>query len=502
MDSDIKLIVLGTLLSVPMVALAAFWAEGPLLMAGGLAICFALLGLIAVTRGFKPLLGVALIGQCIALTAAFTGHPWQIDSHMVFFAALALLVLLRDIKTILVATVAIAVHHLSLSLLLPALVYPSASLLENLIRTGFHAVVVLTEAAGLCAAIHRQNQLVATVEQKASSAEEAMANERAALAERDRAAIARRDAMGALANALQALSQGNLTARINVDVSADFEGIKHDFNSAMQKLHDSMSQVLERSDGISAGTDSLASVSDQLAHRTEQQAASVTETTQTMAQIKVSVENSAESADGANAMANVARQLAEDGRTIVSDAVSAMKAIEEGSTEISRITATIEDIAFQTNLLALNAGVEAARAGSAGLGFAVVASEVRNLAQRASEAAKEIAGLISNSQEQVRSGATHTAQANDALAKISEQVVQVSEAVANITDATKTQAVGIREVDAAMSELDQLTQHNAAMVEEATAASNALRSDVTMMRHSASAFLLSNGHQPPLAMAS
>ena len=291
-----------------------------------------------------------------------------------------------------------------------------------------------------------------------------------------------------LSRALSDLSDGDLTRRINSDFAGDFSVLKQNYNASTEKLHSIIKDVLETSAAISRGCDGLNEGASNLANRTEQQAMALAETTSTLGQIKEAVETTADSVNAANTMVSASRELAGNGEQIVEKTVSAMGEIEKGSAQISQIIGAIDDIAFQTNLLALNAGVEAARAGDAGRGFAVVASEVRALAQRASEAAKDIKTLIETSQRQVATGAQLTTQASDALKKISEQVIQVSEKVSEIDAAAQQQAQSISEISTAMSDLDDLTQQNAAMVEETTASAMELKSDVSTLRSGASLF--------------
>jgi methyl-accepting chemotaxis protein len=177
-----------------------------------------------------------------------------------------------------------------------------------------------------------------------------------------------------------------------------------------------------------------------------------------------------------------AKSGAAEGGDVVQQAIAAMGAIEKSSAEIGQIIGVIDEIAFQTNLLALNAGVEAARAGEAGRGFAVVASEVRALAQRSAEAAKEIKTLISASSQQVGSGVELVGRSGEALQQIVVQVEQIDSLVAEIAASAQEQATGLGEVNAAVNQMDQVTQQNAAMVEESTAASHALRSEATELR--------------------
>lgn len=294
-----------------------------------------------------------------------------------------------------------------------------------------------------------------------------------------------------LNSGLSALAQGDLTARIDDEVAAEFGDLVNNFNTSATQLEEIMRSVLATSDAIASGSSSLTSAASNLANRTEQQATALTETTATVAQIKEAVEATAANSDTANTLVDTARERAARGSEVVTETVDAMSRIEQSSNEISRIIGVIDDIAFQTNLLALNAGVEAARAGSAGQGFAVVAAEVRALAQRAGDAAQEIKKLIVSSREQVKDGTRLTTQANKPLAEIAEVVRSVSGAVSDINSAAQSQATGIREINQAMTELDNLTQQNAAMVEETTAASIELTTDVEEMRSSAAIFKLS-----------
>ncbi|MCH2165304.1 MAG: methyl-accepting chemotaxis protein [Marinovum sp.] len=449
----------------------------------------------------KPLLGVALIGQCIALTASLSGQAWQIDSHMVFFAALAVLVLLRDIPTILMATVVIAVHHLSLAVLLPSVVYPSAALVENLGRTAFHAVAILVEAGFLCVAIARQNQLVSAVEYQMSENGKIAATERKKAAQREARHAERQAATEHLSAGLQSLANGDLTTRVVAEDSSELASLQNNFNASLEQLQSILQGVAITSQGIALGTGDLSNAAQELARRNEMQAASLAETSLSVAQIKGSVTDTAQSADRANDLVQKTQQLAENGKNIVADTVSAMEEIREGSDAISQILSAIDDIAFQTNLLALNAGVEAARAGSAGSGFAIVASEVRALAQRSSDAAQEIASLIENSQGKVKSGVELAQKANLALSEITEQVIYVSDAVSEINSNTKSQAININEINSAMASLDNLTQQNAAMAEETSAASVQLKSDAAELEDTTSSLKFAEMEAPFHQMA-
>jgi methyl-accepting chemotaxis protein len=276
---------------------------------------------------------------------------------------------------------------------------------------------------------------------------------------------------------LEALALGDLTHRVNADLVGAFAKLKEDFNTSVARLQDAMKSVLAGTEGISTGANEISTAADDLSRRTEQQAASLEETAAALEEITATVNKTAQNAKDAGIIVGSAKSAAEDGGQVVETAIKAMGQIEESSRQITDIIGVIDEIAFQTNLLALNAGVEAARAGDAGKGFAVVASEVRALAQRSSEAAKEIKTLIKASGEHVGSGVKYVGESGKALTRIVDQVAKINSLMTEMSQAAQQQATGIEEVNQAVSQMDQVTQQNAAMVEESTAASRNLASE-------------------------
>jgi methyl-accepting chemotaxis protein len=321
------------------------------------------------------------------------------------------------------------------------------------------------------------------LEQEAETTRSASEAERTRVAEVERQrAQEMAQATSGLAEGLKHLSRGDLTFRLNQAFATDFEALRSDFNAAVGQLAESLRSVASATGSIDSGAREISQSAEDLSKRTEQQAASLEETAAALDQITTNVANSSKRTEEARHMAIEANKSARRSGEVVSQAVTAMHRIEESSSQISNIIGVIDEIAFQTNLLALNAGVEAARAGEAGKGFAVVAQEVRELAQRSAQAAKEIKDLIRNSVDEVSSGVKLVQDTGQALTVIEEQVVTINAQLDAIATSAKEQSVGLAEVNAAVNQMDQVTQQNAAMVEESTAASASLAGEVRRLR--------------------
>jgi methyl-accepting chemotaxis protein len=343
--------------------------------------------------------------------------------------------------------------------------------------------------------VFKQNQLnleQMRAEQEAARAltdEERAANERSAA----EAAKVAATVVSELASGLEKLASGDLTYRVTAEFPGDYRKLKDDFNGAITQMQETMKVIAASTDGLRTGADEIAHASDDLSRRTEQQAASLEETAAALDELTATVKRTASGAKQASDVVSTARGEAQHSGEVVRQAVSAMGEIENSSRQIGNIIGVIDEIAFQTNLLALNAGVEAARAGEAGKGFAVVASEVRALAQRSAEAAKEIKALISSSSQQVGSGVSLVGQTGEALQRIVAKVGEIDALVTEIAASAEEQATGLQEVNTAVNQMDQVTQQNAAMVEESTAATHSLKGETGELVRLMSRFRVGEG---------
>ena len=288
-------------------------------------------------------------------------------------------------------------------------------------------------------------------------------------------------AVNEIGGGLNKLADGDLRQHIDEPFIPSLDRLRTDFNSSVERLEAALSQVGINASVIMGGTSEIKTASDELARRTEQQAASVEETAAAVEQIAATVKTTAQRAEEAGLLSQATKSEAEKSGAVVEEAVLAMDEIKDSSDKISSIIGMIDDIAFQTNLLALNAGVEAARAGEAGRGFAVVAQEVRELAQRSASAAKDIRALINTSGGQVQSGVDLVAATGQALKSIVGSIVEVTDHVSAIVEASREQSNGLEEINRAVNTIDEGTQQNAAMAEEATASSHTLETEAVAL---------------------
>jgi methyl-accepting chemotaxis protein len=321
-----------------------------------------------------------------------------------------------------------------------------------------------------------------------------------AAAERQKASEEQSHVLSRLAAGLKRLSEGDLTVTLDEGFSPEYRQIKDDFNAAIARLSETISAIMDSSKEVANATAEISASTTDLSQRTEEQAASLEETSASMEEMAATVKKNAENAQQANQSASETREVADRGGQVVAKAVDAMARIEESSGKISDIIGVIDEIARQTNLLALNAAVEAARAGDAGRGFAVVASEVRSLAQRSSQAAKDIKDLITNSSGQVKDGVELVNRAGTALTEIVDSIKKVAVIVSDIATASTEQATGIEEVNRALTQMDEVTQQNSALVEENAATAKTLEQHAKAMDAQVASFRLNGTTGQPMAL--
>jgi methyl-accepting chemotaxis protein len=299
-------------------------------------------------------------------------------------------------------------------------------------------------------------------------------------------------ALADLVRMLGALSEGDLTKRIAADYRGDFAVLKNDANRTAEQLGETVAGISAIGGEVASAATEISGSTAGLAQRTEEQAASLEQTSASMEEMSATVKRNADNALRANQLTNGSRDVADRGGQVVAKAVDAMARIEESSRKISDIIGVIDEIARQTNLLALNAAVEAARAGDAGRGFAVVASEVRSLAQRSSQAAKDINILITNSSSQVQEGVELVNQAGTSLTEILASIKQVVDIVAEIAAASNEQSTGIDQINKALMQMDAVTQQNSAQVEENAASAALLEHQAEAMSQKVAFFKLAD----------
>jgi methyl-accepting chemotaxis protein len=536
--ASVKMVFALAIALVPCVLIAAFVVGGNYIWAVSVSLCFLVFGAL-MARGQRLLTTIgaalALMGQAIALNGAFQGHAWQIDSHMLYFALLASLVILRSIPALLFAAAIIAFHHASLSVLMPSLIYPTGGLWENIERTLLHAGIVVLETVALVITVIqlvrleratqlKTNELLESLavsdaarkeaqlsqkqaEEAKQEAQQAQERAEATVLQLEAAEVTRQSAeiekhkiqknhderdkaksqeqalvVEALRIALRRLGTGDLTARISRSLPKEYDELRDGFNAAVRSLEEMVSEVATRSMQMDAEIHEISMSTNDLALQTEQQAMTLGSTSLALGALTRIVKENADSVDEVNGSSQSAQLSAKQSGEIVSDASVAMQLVMGEAQEIAKIVEVIDAISFQTNLLALNAGVEAARAGDAGRGFAVVASEVRALAQRSAESATDIRTIISRSEEQVAKGSNKISDSVSALEKVVAAVQGITERMELIAGSTQQQSVEISSVNASVGDLGAATQRNAAQFEQTNAACLSLAQNASTLR--------------------
>jgi methyl-accepting chemotaxis protein len=453
------LIMLGTLLVYSAAALAIGSYYGSPGLAAGISLLLLLVGGAVFSGSAGSGLSRSVLALCLSAAVALHIHLGRgtLEFHFGVFVTLALLLVYRDWRPIVVSAAFFAVHHVAFDRMQAAGMGVYCTPEPNFLKIVMHAgYVVLQTALEVLIAVRM-------------------------------AAIARQgDELGVLVGEVDANGQISLDLGHVPATTAGALALKQ----ALGRVQQTLLQVRASAGSVTTASDEIASGNHDLSSRTEQAASSLQQTASAMEQLTATVRNSAESARQANQLAASAAEVAERGGSVVSQVVSTMDEINASSKKIADIIGVIDGIAFQTNILALNAAVEAARAGEQGRGFAVVASEVRSLAQRSAEAAKEIKGLIGASVERVEAGSKLVADAGQTMGEIVGSVKRVSDVIGEITVASGEQSDGIGQVNTAVTQLDQMTQQNAALVEESTAAAESLRTQAQRLAQALAGFRL------------
>ncbi|MDD7972410.1 methyl-accepting chemotaxis protein [Roseinatronobacter alkalisoli] len=417
--------------------------------------------------------GVAL------LVAQFSGHPWQPDMHMQFFAALAVLGIYCNWRAIILYAGIVAIHHLILTIVAPAAVLPGGT---DIGRAFLHGSILLIEAAALVVIGEILRRTLTGAADDAEKAQMAMQEteklrlEQAEMADRaaaQRAALAARQqrVVRDVEAGLIRLSEGNLKTPIdNPDddpFPEEYETIRQAYNQTLRLQDELMVRVDLVAGSVRAEAVEIERAAQQLSERAEAQTASLREGRSALQRVIELVESSQSDSRKATAESRENENQAAAGRSIMQDAVDAMRAIEDSSEQISRIIGVIEDIAFQTNLLALNAGVEAARAGDAGRGFAVVAAEVRGLAERASGSAREIRALIAQGTSHVSTGSGLVRRTTEALSGIVERASEVRNLMDRIAVTSTDQVTGLHQTGAVIDHADAINHQTQSAAQDA-----------------------------------
>ncbi|MBX9665420.1 methyl-accepting chemotaxis protein [Novosphingobium sp.] len=491
--NGLKVLAVTCVLATLVIGMGATFAQtGALPLVLALAVSAIPLGLVIQGRadaGTRLAMGSAVAALPMILLYQWSGSALMVDIHMTFFAALAMLAAMADWRPVILAAGLTAVHHLLANFLAPDIVWTGGPALARVL---FHAVVVVAETGAL---VILCEQVARRIQHQAEIRAQAERIEAEAAAERSRSANEQNIVISAIAARLEALARGDLALRMTEPFPPAYEALRASFNAATADLDQLLGRVTAAAGQIATGSSEIRSASDDLARRTEAQASAIAANSEATTTLATGIRATAARAEAVNRTTAEAEADAATGGAVVERAIAAMTAIEQSSSEIAQIVSIIDGIAFQTNLLALNAGVEAARAGEAGKGFAVVATEVRALAQRSADAAQEIKDLISASSAQVGTGVQLVGETGTVLRTIVERVSEIGSAISSIAAESAEQVEALGTVGASFSRIDQVTQQNAAMVEESNAAAHSLLREAETLQDLVARFRLS-GDRP------
>ena len=478
----------------PVPILSAWW------VGHSVSVFFALtagLLLIAVLTGRSqsPLGGMlqatVFTGLVILFTAAFANHPWQIDTHMMFFVVLAVVATQFRIRSLLLSAGIIAVHHLIFTLTIPSLVYPSFDLLGNLERTILHAIVVVLETTVLVTSVRQRNKLSEQVKVKNEKLVQVVDVVKTSEQEIRDNQVATMQAVSSMITGLERLADKDLQFTLPDEFDGDLDRMREAFNRTVVHFESVLGTASMTAISFDEKSTEWGKSVTEIAKRTELQSEELTEISTSLNALTETLKGTVDRVAQATHNAKESNLSAERGSVIVKNAIGAMGEIKDSSHAISEIIEVIESIAFQTNILALNAAVEAARAGEAGRGFSVVAAEVQSLSQNTSEAAASVKELIVKSHDLVSQGVELVEKTGQSLFEITEHSKNTNNLIGNIFSAASEQSERLERIHELIESLDNTTQFNAELSEGMSSASDVMAKEAALLSSNLAEFKFS-----------
>ena len=430
----------------------------------------------------RMIVTMTIVAQPALLLILFRNESWQVDLHMIFFAALAASAVLCDPRALIAGTLVVAVHHLFLGMVVPGWVFTGGGGLPRIL---LHAVVLIAEAGALVLMAASMTRLLDALHVESSHRMQA---EAAAARERQQQADELRAIIETVSRALAALAQGDLTQSLEGRLPQTYVALGDAFDETLRQLQSLLLAITDSTNAIRNGSSEIALAAENLAKRTETNAAALEHTTAAVSKIDGRLVKTADAARKTVARANDAVNTVEAGRATAVEAVGAMNRVHESAKGIDSVIEGLDKIAFQTRVLAMNAAVEAGRAGEAGRGFAVVADLVSALAMRAEEEAGRARDQLTTTQVQVEGAVEMVKRVDVAFADIASDVDQVRSQLIEMASANQSQATAVSDITGTLMNMDQSTQQNAAMVEQTSAAARQLTHEVALLSEKASHF--------------